>query len=543
MFKSLGQRLQNKKQKSVSLWNREFNIVSEGLDESQVSRFVEELMSKENGSQAPAEMIKALMERAVADAEKIVADIKAEAQNEAVKIIDNAKHDAEEIIKKEGLQIEKEADEILEILKKNTKDSDKEAGKRVRSFLLKVKNEIENEVRKEYKETHSRLLYSLLGTSEVTLKPIDIDEPDIEVSPESEGEVEPEAPVKTERAAEDVVEEKVEPEKEEKPVRKTKEQIKSEKEEEKRIKEEEKKAKDEEKRAEEEAKRIAKEQKKKEAEELKQAQKEQKLQQKSEQPSLIARINAFRDRLNEKLSQPIGSSGASQAPRPVRTQAQTPARQEEKDQAAAQTETAEIEEQESTSGDRSRELMNLIYAEDIPETPEQPEKEEEKARPEDKKAVDESASGGQVVVPEDEVKPAEEEKKAPDTGRVHESNKIEEPPAEILNQDEGILYSGDIEMSVEVPVNLVAVSKLYNYLQSTPDLKVLYTKGSWDKATTIMISIDKPMPIIDMISKIPGIKVTAMTSHSDSEIKGASASLLGTRKGEIIKISLILSEG
>jgi hypothetical protein len=98
-------------------------------------------------------------------------------------------------------------------------------------------------------------------------------------------------------------------------------------------------------------------------------------------------------------------------------------------------------------------------------------------------------------------------------------------------------------MSVEVPVNLVAVSKLYNYLQSTPDLKVLYTKGSWDKATTIMISMDKPMPIIDMISKIPGIKVTARTSHSDSEIKGAQASLLGTKKDEITRISLVLSEG
>ncbi len=542
MFKSLGQRLQNRKQKSISLWNREFNIVPEGLDENQVSQFVEELMSGENGSQAPANVIKALMERAVADAEKIVADIKAEAQNEAVKIIDEAKHGAEEIIKKEGLQIEKEADEILEILKKNTKNSDKEARKRIQHLLLKVKSEIENEVRKEYKETHSRLLYSLLGTPDVTLKPIDIDEPDIELPPESEEKQEPEAPTEAEKVAEAVVEIEEEPEQEEKKVRKTKEQIKSEKEEEKRIKEEEKKAKDEEKRAEKEAQRIAKEQKKQEAEELKQAEKEQKQQQKEEQPSLLARFNAFRDRLNEKLSQPIGGSRVSQAPRPVRMQAQTPTKQEEKDQVTEQAETtepSETEGRESTSEDRSRELMDLIYAEDIPEVSELPEKEEEKAGPEEEKAADEEP----IEVPEDEVKPTEEEVKAPDASVVPESKEIEEQDVEVLKQDEGILYSGDIEMSVEVPVNLVAVSKLYNYLQSTPDLKVLYTKGSWDKATTIMISIDKPMPIIDMISKIPGIKVAARTSNSDSEIKGASASLLGTKKGEMVKISLILTEG
>jgi len=216
MFKSLGHRSQNKKQKSISLWNREFNIVPEGLDEAQVSRFVEELMSGRNDSEAPADVIKALMERALADAEKIVADIKTEAKSEAVKIIDEAKRRAEEIIEKEGLQVEKEADEILEILKQNTTYSEEEAKKKVQYFLLKVKSEIENEVRKEYKETRSQLLYSPPGISEVTLKSIDIDVPTIEVTPESEEKEESKAPVETEKVTEAIVEVEEEPEKKEK---------------------------------------------------------------------------------------------------------------------------------------------------------------------------------------------------------------------------------------------------------------------------------------------------------------------------------------
>ena len=296
------------------------------------------------------------------------------------------------------------------------------------------------------------------------------------------------------------------------------------------------------------------EQKKIEAEELKKAQKEQKQQQKAEQPSLLTRFNAFRDRLNERLSQPIGSKDAVPAPRPVRMETQAAALQEEKGEDTRQPQedkpSAEVV-RESTSEEKSRELMNLIYEGETPGVTEKPE--EAEIKPEEVKAVEEApvevtADETEVVeeapveVKEDEAR-KEEEEKAPAVAETAVNKEMEESDADIIKHDEGILYSGDVEMSVEVPVNLVAVSKLYNYLQSTPDLKVLYTKGSWDKATTIMISIEKPLPIIDMISRIPGINVVAKTSHSESEIKGASASLLGTKKDEIKKISLNLTEG
>ena len=87
----------------------------------------------------------------------------------------------------------------------------------------------------------------------------------------------------------------------------------------------------------------------------------------------------------------------------------------------------------------------------------------------------------------------------------------------------------------------MAVSKLYNYLQTTPDLKILYTKGSWDRGTTIMISLEKPLPLVGMISNIPGIRVKASLAEEDRKLKGA-ASLIGKKADEAGRIVLELRE-
>ncbi len=46
MVKSLGQRFENGKQKASQLWEREFDIVKEGLDEKQVIAFVDNLIAQ-----------------------------------------------------------------------------------------------------------------------------------------------------------------------------------------------------------------------------------------------------------------------------------------------------------------------------------------------------------------------------------------------------------------------------------------------------------------------------------------------------------------
>ena len=93
-----------------------------------------------------------------------------------------------------------------------------------------------------------------------------------------------------------------------------------------------------------------------------------------------------------------------------------------------------------------------------------------------------------------------------------------------------------------MPVELRTVSKLYNYLQTIPELKILHTRGAWDRGTTITVVLDKPMQLIRLISRIPDVEVTPEVPQSDSLGKGRPSSLPGGG-GRVVKgIKLILKE-
>ncbi|MFC1953049.1 hypothetical protein ACFLWR_02840 [Chloroflexota bacterium] len=109
--------------------------------------------------------------------------------------------------------------------------------------------------------------------------------------------------------------------------------------------------------------------------------------------------------------------------------------------------------------------------------------------------------------------------------------------------DKEALYTGEVALGITVPVNPVAVSKLYNYLQTVPDLKVLYTRGSWDRGTTITVSLDKPLPIIRLISNIPGVVLSPASTQEYNSSKVVSSSLLGANRKEATRIDITLSEG
>ena len=111
-----------------------------------------------------------------------------------------------------------------------------------------------------------------------------------------------------------------------------------------------------------------------------------------------------------------------------------------------------------------------------------------------------------------------------------------------LKLDSQALYTGEIELDIPVPVELKMVSKLYNYLQTIPELKILRTRGSWDRGTTITVVLDKPMPLISLISKIPDVEVTPELLQKDGLVKGRSSSLLRGDKRGVKGIKLILKE-
>jgi len=109
--------------------------------------------------------------------------------------------------------------------------------------------------------------------------------------------------------------------------------------------------------------------------------------------------------------------------------------------------------------------------------------------------------------------------------------------------DSQTLYTGEVELAIAMPVELKIVSKLYNYLQTIPDIKILRTTGSWDRGTTITVVADKPVPLISTISKVPGVEVVAELLQEDSSVKGTSSLLRraggkGVEGVKIIKLTL-----
>lgn len=84
------------------------------------------------------------------------------------------------------------------------------------------------------------------------------------------------------------------------------------------------------------------------------------------------------------------------------------------------------------------------------------------------------------------------------------------------------LYSEEVEIVMAVPVEPRLVPKLYKYLQAIPELKILHTKGSWDRGITITVVLDKPILLVGIMSKLPGIEVTPEIPQSDSMTKEKS---------------------
>ena len=166
MFKWLGQRAEKRKQKTRQLWEREFNIVNEGLDEEQVIAFVDNLIAEQKASQqASAASVRSVLKTAVTNAEQVAASIKmkaqAEAEDEAATIISQANQETEEIKRKAEIAAQKEAEDILSAANRKAEIAEIEAKQKARLFLLRAREDVEKEVRGEYKQAYARLSSSL----------------------------------------------------------------------------------------------------------------------------------------------------------------------------------------------------------------------------------------------------------------------------------------------------------------------------------------------------------------------------------------------
>ncbi|MBA7634931.1 hypothetical protein ES703_42530 [subsurface metagenome] len=166
-----------RKRKTRQLWESEFNVVKEGLDEKQVVAFVDNLIAQHRTlQQASADSLRSLLKTAVTDAEQLAASIKvkaqAEAEAEAAGIITQAKQEDQEIKRRAEIAAQKEAEDILSVANKKAEDilsvvnkkteiTEVEARQNALLFLLRAREEIEKEVREEYKRAYARLSSSL----------------------------------------------------------------------------------------------------------------------------------------------------------------------------------------------------------------------------------------------------------------------------------------------------------------------------------------------------------------------------------------------
>lgn len=88
-------------------------------------------------------------------------------------------------------------------------------------------------------------------------------------------------------------------------------------------------------------------------------------------------------------------------------------------------------------------------------------------------------------------------------------------------QESSSLYTGEVELTIDKPVDPKIIAGLYNYLQTTPEIKFVRTTGSWDRGTTITVALDKPIPLISVISdKVPEAKVTPERLERDGYVRG-----------------------
>lgn len=116
----------------------------------------------------------------------------------------------------------------------------------------------------------------------------------------------------------------------------------------------------------------------------------------------------------------------------------------------------------------------------------------------------------------------------------------EEPISAPLTLDTQALYDGEIELTIAPPIDPVAVSKLYNQLQMAPEIKILYTRGSWNQGTTITVSLDRPLPLLDIISRTPNIEITPGLPQQDKSMKEKSSPLPRATRKVVKSIALTL---
>lgn len=90
----------------------------------------------------------------------------------------------------------------------------------------------------------------------------------------------------------------------------------------------------------------------------------------------------------------------------------------------------------------------------------------------------------------------------------------------VMNPGDATPYTGEVELNIGAPVDLKVVSALYNSLQTIPELRILHTRGSAERGTAIIVVLNKPLPLIDiLLSKLPRVELVPELLQKDDSNK------------------------
>jgi len=127
----------------------------------------------------------------------------------------------------------------------------------------------------------------------------------------------------------------------------------------------------------------------------------------------------------------------------------------------------------------------------------------------------------EAMIPQNEEPASAEtvvEEAVPDKAGEEKEAKKKAPEITATKEERESQYTGEVELTVEAPLEPTTVSNLYNYLQTTPEIKFVRTTGSWNKGTSITIAVDKPVSLIsELASRLPGVDIVPERVGSDAQ--------------------------
>ena len=134
---------------------------------------------------------------------------------------------------------------------------------------------------------------------------------------------------------------------------------------------------------------------------------------------------------------------------------------------------------------------------------------------------DEEPADTEAVAGEDLAEEAVAEEEGPKKAGKKERKAPKKQPGRVVTMEESqSLYTGEVDLSIGVPVEPTMVSNLYNYLQTAPEIKFVRTAGSWNKGSTITIVLDKPVPLVsELASRLPEADVLPERPDINSHVR------------------------